>query len=299
LVKSQEPAPPQPPAARPPAPADPGKAREDQIKRWENAAVGLRAVIAGQEREVRMLVESHSLGDLDADKARLQRTLSKLDDEVFGLEKEILDSQVQLELLQKRIAGNRAGPVPAEVIEAEIARHPVAAELTRQRELKQRALAELSAVVTGADHPAVVALKQEIGVLDKKLEDVRSRVRAGVLESLRAAALKPLKERAEDLEDKLAVTAKVLEQRRKDRAFVEAELARQAKAAASAAGLLREIEPQREQLRRIETQLLDLRLNRELGTPAPARTDGTEAKLDRLIREVEELRREVRELRKP
>ena len=65
------------------------------------------------------------------------------------------------------------------------------------------------------------------------------------------------------------------------------------------ATLLRSLEPQREQLRKIETQLLELRLSRELGTPTPARTDGTEAKLDRLIREVEELRREVRELRKP
>ena len=95
------------------------------------------------------------------------------------------------------------------------------------------------------------------------------------------------------------MTVSVLERRKMDRDRVEKKLAEQAKAAANVAGLMRELEPQREQLRKIETQLLELRLSRELGTQTPARTDGTEAKLERLIREVEELRREVRELRKP
>ena len=145
----------------------------------------------------------------------------------------------------------------------------------------------------------MIAYRQEIAALDKKLAEVRAAVKPEIEASLKAAALKPLKEKAADLEDKLTVTVSVLERRKMDRDRVEKKLAEQAKAAANVAGLMRELEPQREQLRKIETQLLELRLSRELGTSAPARTEGTEAKLDRLIRDVEELRREVRELRKP
>src|SRR5207248_5365641 len=165
-----------------------------------------------QERNIRLLAESHSLPDLDAEKARLQRTLSKLDDEVFTLEKEILDSQVQRDLLQKKITSNRVEPDPA-VVEAMVVADFRVAQVMNQRAAKQAAMEEW-ARKSGPESPAMIAYRQEIAALDKKLAEVRAAVKPEIEASLKAAALKPLKEKAADLEDKLTVTVSVLERRK-------------------------------------------------------------------------------------
>lgn len=285
------------PAATP-ARNTPAAAREEQIVRLERLAAQFKDEIEARERDIRHRAETGMLSGLEIDKsegARLDRMLAKLDEEISALEMDLLSTEVQLELLQRKlVAADRV-----EVNEADIAREietdPRVAGLLSQRN-SLRIKYEQVAAMFGADSPTLVELKREIATVDKSLGDLRSQIRPEIAARIKVLALKPLKEKMADLEDKRAVTKKVLELREKHRNKLEQLRRTQAQTAAEIAPLLRELEPQRQQLRKIEEQLLELRVRQEL--TAPSRPEGTDAKLDHLIREVEELRREVRNLKK-
>jgi hypothetical protein len=289
------------PPTPPPAKSDEAaRLRDQQMRNLERLAEQFKQEIAARERTIRNLTEANSTVGPEADRARaarLDRTLSKLDDEIFALEMEVLDAEVRLQVLQARIKNQRLD-VDAARVRERIEGDTRVASVAAERASKQAKLAELLKREKG-DSPAVTELKREVSALDKHLGEAQAAVREEVYAAARAVALQQLRDKEADLEETLTVTRKFVETRNQIRKDLEKRLAEQAKTTLDLAALMRELEPQREQLRKLETMMLELRFGRELGTPAPAHTGGLEVKLDKLLREVEELRKEVRELRKP
>jgi RNA polymerase sigma factor (sigma-70 family) len=289
----------QPPeAAKPPAltptTAEVEEARQERLR---NLADQLKSELEVREHEIRRRAEAATGGPAaQARLARLERTIAKLDDEVFASEKEIVELEVQIALLKRKV-----GTPPLDISPEDLARlvdadTRVTELLKLQKEKQIRLDQELR--VSGKEFPSVVALRDEIAALGKAIADTRATVRREVEDRLRGGARKQLESRIADLEERLAVAKEVLTVRKNHRDELEKRLSLQARDSSDLRALTRELAPLQESLRKVESQLLELRIERELRAPPEPKPVGVEGKLDRLIHEVDELRREVRELRK-
>src|SRR5207248_3650806 len=122
----------------------------------------------------------------------------------------------------------------------------------------------------GADHPAVVQLKDEMARSEKQIANTRSKVEVDA----RSQARKQLEGKIADLEDRLSARKEVLEVRKRLRDEVQKNLAETSRVTFDVAALSRELDPQREFLRQLESELRRLRNGSDLGTPLAVRPVG-------------------------
>lgn len=296
------------PAARPPLPvAEPDQKKEHdeirrrqendtQVKKLEKLADEFRQEIAARERAIRQLAASGTIDSDPAKHARRQQTLAALESELFALECEIQTLNVQKTLLDAKI---KAGRFEAEA--SDLARlvdmDPRVAVLLAARTEKEAQLAREQKLVPN-EAPALVELKEQLAKLNKEIEARRQEVRPEITGKLQAEVRTRSERQLADLREKLDQGEQLLRVRKQLRDELEKSIKDHTRQGINLDLFLKELEPQREFLRKIETRLMELRVERALGVSLPGVGLGVEAKLDKLIREVEELRLEVRELRK-
>jgi RNA polymerase sigma factor (sigma-70 family) len=277
---------PMPPAPPPPNP------RDDELKRLQHLLEKLQADIEAGERLLDDAIRID--GGNDRRSARLDRMLELLDTELFTTQREVAEHKIRRDLLRDKVA---ALNVPADAqLAAAIEQHrdvkAVAAEITNE----EQKLVNLKAA-SGAESPAVMTQEKRVDVLKKSLVDVRGKVRDEIRQELGAVTRKELLARLAELDEKLIVTERLY----RDRTVLRDDLLKQLTVSAghnvNADRVTESLKPKKVFAARLTDRIAELEIERAKVPPAHAPV-GTDAKLDKLLREVEELRKEVRDLKK-
>lgn len=282
------------PKAAPPADADEArKAADAMLTKLEKLRATLLEEIELQEKAIALVAKTTddaSLANvraryLEADTAyhRAGRELDKLGAEAKVLKYHLADKKPLVE------------PDPL-VIQQTVARDALVMQAqARAEKLRNAYAAQPPQAPGGAENNYTKELKTLLDAAEKEMKEVERRVRDETVEVLRASDHAALRTRFAKATMEIEIQTAVREILKAERD----ELAKLASHAAGSAGNVAEMRnalvPKREILGRIQQQIMRLRLEREVGTPPVA--DATEAKLDKLLKEVAALREEVRALK--
>ncbi|MDB5308227.1 MAG: ywqD 1 [Gemmataceae bacterium] len=246
--------------------AEERRKRDDRTRRLELLLERFRLDIQAKERSIRMMAEANRTlgGDAAAAKlARMQQELAKHDSEVFASQKEAEELRVNVELLKKKLDKKRFDLDPLELNAlvngdfrvGEFVRQKAAKEYVLQRELERAA---------DTMAPTVLALKSEIEQLEKSIAKARVLVEPEILAVMAKMNEQQLKSRLADLQDKLSATDSLLANRQRTRDDFEKTLAKAASGGFDIDTLLKELDPQRTILNQLESQRVNLMVDKEL-----------------------------------
>ena len=134
--------------------------REDRMKKLEALAERFRAEVQDKERAIQLLTDaSGSSGQ----PTRSQDALTRLDNDLTKLQREILELETTIELFKKRLSADHFKPLDAE-LERGIERDGRVLEARKEVLAQQRKLEDLKQKMLKPDAPQVVAARNELGV---------------------------------------------------------------------------------------------------------------------------------------
>jgi RNA polymerase sigma factor (sigma-70 family) len=270
--------------------------RDERMRTLERLIDTFRAELQAKEKAIQ-LVEANALPGSDAILARLRNQVTRLDDEIGRLELDSFKLEAQLEQQKARLASDRF-PISDQELARAVDSDPRVLPLVREKALADANLERVKETSV-PDSPPVRQQQANVEQSGKKLEATRNQVRPEVEASLKAAAQEQLRADIAQRETKLAESRIIINflTRERDRAEKKLEVVGKSvwKSGIDIRELRAELEPLRDALLKLESELLHLRIERNL----PSSPNGTDAKLDQVLIELKELRREVRELKKP
>ena len=284
---------PQPPAPKaPPTAEETRRAQvEQRIKILENMVTKLRDELFAKERSIRLMAEANS-NAAGTDPARLNDRLGKLENEISQMEIDGVRVEVEIGRLKEQLKDEKFSVAEA-VLEKAVEADQTAA-IARFKMTK--AQVELEKARTAAGNPPIQELTDKAQQTTKEYVRERDRVQGGVI----AAAKIEAKVRLAELEEKQAVSRGILAvliRRRDDLQIKVLQLAKGGRF--DLQQLLNDLAPLRAAVQKLEAELLQLRIERDIPPTPGSAPVGLDAKMDVLLKEIVELRREVRELRKP
>lgn len=229
------------------------RARDDKRRELDRLAEGFQAEIQARERQIRLAAEANGvLGPeaADAKHARMQGELAKVEADVFAVQKEVQDAEVQIDLLQKKLAERRFDLSPAELAGL-VDAHPRVAPLIKRKGERAAALARAREVAVDDTAPVVRDIQAQIADTDKELATARTAVRAEVEADLRAGAERTLSAGLAAAKDRLDGTRRTLASRVKWRDEYQKMLTNSAKGAFDIQALQDEVKPHKEYLNKV------------------------------------------------
>lgn len=303
MAVAAEPTPPPAPPAKAvqPAPATPEEAAalerqrlDAQTKKLEEIAEKMRAEINSAEKSLRSLKAANG-GDAAARQAELRARLAEIEAEVRLVTRELDKLESEVSVLKKLLDDNNPTPLDPAAIQEAIARDPVVIEATAAAIKSKRELEVTLQLNAGGETQYIKELKTLVTATEKKLEEVRKRATDEATATLRASEAAKLRERIAKLEVEIKIKKEFLAKLQAERDAVK-KLFNDAAMVRLDDDLLRaSLDEQRALLSKLNQELQRLRLQRQ----GIAITDTTpsDAKLDRILKELAELRKEVKELK--
>jgi hypothetical protein len=240
---------------------------DERTRRLEQLAEQFRKEILSREQSIARLAEANGVAggeSADAKITRMQSELARLDAETAILQKEVQDLEVVLLLLQKKLAAGRFDLNPVELRQLADS-EPRVGDLTRSRAAKHALLEREKRVGANLNSSTVKALEAEMERLDADLADARLAAEPSAKASLERAAEAQLRNRIADTEDKLGILKGQFGLRRQYREEFQKALPASIHGGLDISRLLKELEPLRDDLRKIESQRVMLRVEKELG----------------------------------
>lgn len=241
--------------------------RDDEIKKLERLESSLREEIEALERQLRVMVRGTGAtgGESNEQRLALMNTrLSQLDAELHQLGREIARAEAERAYIQKQLAGEQPLLDPA-LIAAAVRNDKRVVELTELRD-KARIQYEKDAKIAAdpANDPTVRESKDRWDKAEAALAAVTKSVTAEVEAVERSKAVASLKAKLAELEAKIATSVDLRDRTRLDRDALAKAITATAEGNFDVAAIMGGLAPQREALARIRTQLVNLRLSKEL-----------------------------------
>lgn len=268
-----------PPRPEPPAKKDP---REERIEK-------LKAVARSLQIRIRALEELLAVRTAAIEKQkRIQSQIDKMDADIGSLRREILELEIGIAIVKKRIAQGRIHIRQRGTTTSTFELNNLDRRLRDARQKLQDAKS-----VANGNSPLIEELSKKVDALTKEYAAEKEKLIKEDKESALKAAKQVLETQIEKSEDALEIKQATLDAltSRRDALAKESE---------EAARLLRNdrvdldmLEVEREQVREIERRIAQETLEKLAPSP-PAAAD---AKLELILTELRELRREVKELR--
>ena len=217
--------------------------------------------------------------------AGMQSELTRLAADVAATEKEAQELEILVSLFQKKIDSGRFDPNLAE-IRALVETDPRVIELARQRATKLATLEREKRIAGNAMVAALRPLVAEIERLDGELADARQAAEPGVKAMAEKATETQLRNRLADAQDKLEATKKLLASRSKHWEEYQKALVGTIRGGLAISSQLKDLEPTRDLLHKLQAQRLQLAVEKDLGhripiqeTPVVSRLTSTENRL--------------------
>ncbi|HMC04761.1 MAG TPA: polysaccharide biosynthesis tyrosine autokinase [Actinomycetota bacterium] len=240
--------------------------RDSDTKKLEKLAEQFKQEIQARQRQIQTLAEAGSTIGVEgeaAKQARIQQSIGQLDSEVFAKEAEIQDLTIQRSYLRGQLKDNRVQVNAVDLARLVDMDFRVAA-LIGQRTEKGFLLAREREQAASPDAPTIKNLEDQIARIEKTIEQRRAVVKPEIEANLQHDARRQVENQAIAVEDKLNKTAGYLEARKKLRDDLQKRLVGEGKAALDVTMLMKELDPQREYLSKIEASLVSLRITKEL-----------------------------------
>jgi len=247
------------------------KGRDEKLRKLEGLAENFKAEIQSREKQITLMVEANGTAGgpaAETQAAARQQELARLTAEGYQSTKEVHELEVNVGLLEKKLDAIKADPKRLEVdpilqsqlVDQDLRVSPLIGKRVGKELLLQR---EIS-VGGDPNAPTILALKGEIEKLDKEITGLRVVIEPEVRGGMQQVSEQQLRNRLADLRDKLTGTRSLLGFRLEYRDKFAALLLSGAKGGFAADSLRKELEPQREYLNKIETQRVQLLVDKQL-----------------------------------
>jgi succinoglycan biosynthesis transport protein ExoP len=248
------------------AAADEITTRDGEIKKLERLADEFKREIEAHEKAMRLLAEANQASGseaTDAKVARMQQELAKMDAEVFARKKEVQELTVRIDLLKKKLAAKRFDLNPVELgqfVDADprvavLLKQKLEKEMLRNREVERAA---------DQNAPTIKELNAQIERLETQLAAARKAALPEVEAVLKTASERQVRNLLAEQEEKLLATARFLADWQKTRDEFEQRISTSARAGVDLDSLQKGLAPKREYLNKIESQLIQLRIAKNL-----------------------------------
>ncbi|WP_239465429.1 hypothetical protein [Gemmata sp. SH-PL17] len=282
-------APPQPPE---PGAIDEDKKVRDQIKNLALEALHLKAQLQKREKEFEQLAEE--IEKRAVRRAALQKQFDEVEAEYQKLSREIVKMEAELAVLKRRVARPVSEPEAA-LIQQEMSRDASLKDLSSELQSAQKQLRTVVEQGTGEMTPLVQKQKEKVAELEKRCDALQTSVRGEITARLKLEISQSLRDRIAKQSMEVEIQKEVLEVIRSRRDASARMLDDAISGTITQTTRDADFDAKRDSLAKIQAEITRLQLKRE-GIVTP-HTEGTEAKLDSLIREIGELRKEIRELK--
>ena len=241
--------------------------RDVRGKKLEALATKFKDEIQAKEKQIRLMAEANGTSGADgaeAKNARMQQELAQLQAEAFVTQKQVQDMEVNIKLLKDKLAAKRFDINAVELAQF-IDMDFRVAPLVKQKHEKEFLLdKEKGKAPPGEDPPAIKNLKEQIEQLTKEVTEKRALVKPEIEAAIKTSAEQQLMNRVADLEDKLEATKAMMLFRQAYYDNFSKQIGQVARAGFDVQSLLRDLDPQREYLHKIEAQLVQLRVERDM-----------------------------------
>jgi polysaccharide biosynthesis transport protein len=247
------------------------RSRDERLRKLESLAEKIKGEIQSKERSIRLMVEANSAigGEgAGAKHARMQQELAKLDADVFASQKEVQELEVTIGLLQKKLEAIRTDPKRIDLNPLELAQvvdlDLRVSEHIKQRVAKSLLLARELQKTDNPEAPTIVALQGEIDRLDKDIDTARKLVEPEVRAAMERANEQQIRNKVADLLEQLNVDRARLASRTDYRDKFQKGIAQAVKGDFDASTLLKELEPQREALNKLQSQMVNVQVEKNM-----------------------------------
>jgi capsular exopolysaccharide synthesis family protein len=239
--------------------------RDGEMKKWEKVADQFKQEIAARERTIRNLAENNSTTSLEgegAKQARRQEVLARLESEIFALEAEIQNLTSQAEILRGKLKADRID-INALDLGRLVDLDFRVSTLIKQRTEKEYLLGRERRVGDN-DAPVIKGLESQIAQLEKDIAERRALVRPEIEENLRHDTKRRVENEAVTLEETATKRQVYLAGRKRMRDELDKKGASDARTAIDVTLLMKELDPLRDYVYKIDGQLAQLRIAKEL-----------------------------------
>jgi capsular exopolysaccharide synthesis family protein len=247
------------------------RSRDERTRKLEAFAEKLKGEIQSKDRAIRLMVEANTaLGGegAGAKHARMQQELAKLDADVFAAQKEVQEREVTIGLLQKKLEAIRTDPKRLDLNPLELAQvvdlDLRVSEHIKLRVAKSLLLARELQKTDNPEAPTIVALKAEIEGLDKDIDAARKLVEPEVRQAMEKATEQQVRNKVADLLEQLNADRAKLAVRTEYRDKFQKGITQAVKGDFDATNLLKELEPQREALNKIQNQMVNVQVEKNM-----------------------------------
>lgn len=263
------------------------RAAEEKIRKLERLAESLRVEIEATERQIALLAKVGGTENL----AEYQKQFAEVEEELRRANRELSKLEVEATVLKKLIDDKNV-PVALDptVIEQGVDRDEVVVSTRLSRTRASQKIDD--AIRLGAKQEQIKELNDAFVATNKTWEEAKKRAYTRVVEDLRAAETVVVRQRVAKLEVEVSIKTEIREKLRAERDAVRKLIDSGADRSRNIADAQRAIQPQRDLLDRVNTELAQLRA----GVALPVAT-GPDAKLDQILKELAALRKDVQVLK--
>jgi capsular exopolysaccharide synthesis family protein len=239
--------------------------RDAERTKLERLAEQFKGEIRSREQAIRNLAENNATTGTESEgakQARRQQVLAQLDSEIFALEAEIQQVTGQAQLLRNKLKADRVDLNALDLARFVDLDFRVASLVKQRTELeylltKERRVAE-------KDAPVIKGLETKIAQLEKDIDERRAMVRPELEASLKHDTKRRVENEAISLEEKAVERQTYLAGRKRMRDDLDKKGASDARNAIDVTLLMKELDPQRDYLVKLEAQLMGIRVAKEM-----------------------------------
>jgi hypothetical protein len=264
-----------------------------QLRKLEQYAETLRTEIEALEKQAELLARAN--GTDIRERARLEKQLADIDEEILRQTREIFKLEAELTVLEKSMDDKTASEPDRDLLMSEISSDE---RVTKADRALQQAKVELAAVrekTLPKESPQIREHVEKVAKAEEALADAMKGARELALSNIRGREKIAKRPRIAKVKMDLEIQKIIREKTTAERQMVLKVFGNSLATDRSLAEVRSTIEPQREILTRVQRQILIIRAERHGITLTEANSPDT--KLDAILRELVALRKEVREMK--
>jgi capsular exopolysaccharide synthesis family protein len=239
--------------------------RDAERTKLEKLAEQFKNEITARERAIRTLAENNMTTGSESEgakQARRQEVLARLDSEIFALEAEIQSLASQAEILRGKLKDGRVDVNALDLGRFVDLDFRVASLIKQRTEMefllgKERRIGE-------KDAPTIKHLESRIAQLEKDIDERRAIVKPEIEANLKHDTKRRVENEAITLEETAVKRQVYLAGRKRMRDELDKRGASDARNAIDVTLLMKELDPQRDYLVKLEAQLIGLRVAKEM-----------------------------------
>jgi len=248
--------------------------RDEDAKKLERMEANLKDEVESLERQLRLMVRGTGAtgGESNEQRLALMNTrLSQLDAELHQLGRDIARAEAEKKYIEKQLKGEQPVLDPSLIV-VSVQKDKRVVDLTAARDAARVQYEKDSKVATDPHNdPTVRESKERLDKAEAALQSVVKSVTAEIETVERAKAVATLKSRLAELNAKIATSIELRDRTKFDRDTLANTITGTAEGNFDIAAIMGGLIPQREALAKIRTQLVQLRMAKELDNRASIR----------------------------